>query len=460
MQAAKKVVSTAIKTSTKNNNNLTNLTSDEKHKKLVLFLYKNLLRICKRFDEQPALKHFLVNPRHTQSKTMLTRAWTKSNVGSYILSRAYKHKFAYLYTPTVSWQKICKSTFRSSESVRFGDNTALEACFGALSEMNIAYDQFKETFNKEPSFIPESKNSRQSLLLDSEEELLNENIENTMNQTKEVENNETRNFPEINEGNKEILKEEEESQIIPNDIKDLKFNIIRTVEPKAFHFLLAHPMLNDPGFDHTCVILRDNKQRYGKILGKRFHELPKKKQKKLSRKEKEKLKKEEELALSPESFLQNNQGSDTLPSKIPLVIEPIEENPIYSDTLEDDGLEDEDFLSPSGRGDTLNEMATEVLDEIMETMEEEYLEGETKKRARLKDASWRRNQLQHEIQHGTWLVVECNNPSLFAAIAERKPFYEVYDIIVDKLSEQYHEIKCWKDFPLLYTGVNNDNNGK
>lgn len=386
-----------------------------KEKRFICFLYRNLLKLCRCYDEHPALKFSLVNPRNTKSRNLITRGWTKTQLGQFILSQVYRDPKSFFYTPPgANFEKICKSVFRKQcadnhdeeGNFKFTKNDAMEVCFGLQSEMNLNIEKTKKLMvvRKFPTG------------------------------EKSVENMET---------------------------QPIEFSLVDTTEPKKFHILVSHPMLTDIVFERTCFVMTDNKQRVASILGKRAHELRRKKKRKKIQKQLPSMTEEHVLQTlneehennSSASTVSNSENNSTSPdntekeplsktleahietfpndpnlliSKIPLTFTPL--MPQTPDTFQydDDNFSNnpvEDNYDPNDEYDDNDsnefeyDLEDTANDEMLSVLEEEsqrYLENLLKElEARQRLASWRKGQLSSEIQHGKFTNIDKSFNVLF-----------------------------------------------
>ncbi|KAG2370715.1 hypothetical protein C9374_014291, partial [Naegleria lovaniensis] len=261
----------------------------------------------------------------------------------------------------------------------------------------------------------------------------------------------------------------------------------------------SHPMLTDIVFERTCFVMTDNKQRVASILGKRAHELRRKKKRKKNQKQLLPSMIEEHIPQTSNAGdgsdssvstapVSNSESSsvttdhiqqefsksleaniETFPndpnllkSKIPLTITPVmplqthdtfeyDDDNNFSNNPEDDYDPNDEYDDSTDSNEYEYEPEDTINDEMLSTLEEEgnrYLENLLKElEARQRLASWRKGQLSSEIQHGTWLVVTVDNPSQLLSIANSKPHWQVWEYVVKRLASSYPELESWLDFP-------------
>ena len=226
--------------------------------RLVLSLYRSLLRVCNKYDTFALYKTTLINPKYTSSESLMTRGWTKNSVGTEILASTYRDSMNGLfYLPIwkepISFVGICKKAFRNES---FWSNPqrkdhAFEVCFGCLSELNNHIDKMQ----MEPNFIfrkvpPMKAQVRKALQPQRQNNSVFETVSDSLDEMKEDENH------------KEI------KPALGNAPDDIPLTVLVTERPFINHLLVAHPLLAGTYFEKKVIRMEDGIQRKGSIIGK------------------------------------------------------------------------------------------------------------------------------------------------------------------------------------------------
>ncbi|KAL9649916.1 hypothetical protein ABK040_011389 [Willaertia magna] len=366
----------------------------EVNARLIKSVYRSLLKVCKTYDEFPIYKVTLPNPSHTKSPTLMTRSWTKTSIGSDVLSKVYHENQSYIglfYANYASFVNICRQAFRDKENSKNLDE-AFEVAFGCMSELNIHQEALKKQ-NKEhnigkiekinniinpPSQVPvkreiyfdeeaEEEEEERIPFSKSKEVLINKSVTEAMEDMKNDQH--LINIVENNSYNEELLNN--------SDI-----HLVLTNRPRKNHLLVAHPLLADTHFERTVVRMDDNIGRLGYIIGKRYKESDK----------------EEEESEEKRAVKEAAQSAEAA----------------------------EDFQA--------------FYDKLLKTFKIFDEPSKDDKRWRL--ASWAPDQLKNELIDGKWIVVEADMDS-FLPFAEVTPCHKVWEYVLQRLGGEFN---VWKDF--------------
>ncbi|EFC41174.1 predicted protein [Naegleria gruberi] len=380
----------------------------DKERQLVTFLYRSIMKACRKYDQYPLSKTTLPNPAFTKSESIMTRGWTCTKFGKEILDSIYGHGGMY-YIPryvgtqssaaeevktgkellnTNKWAEreqrrpitltdMCKKAFRKpellDEQVR---QEAYETGFGFLSEFNSHWDKTKKEEEKGNLILRKVDGNTVSVELTKKGELEHDNFDEDSI---------------VANSYNDMLEDERIAQIsqkpyIPENLEKASVNLVCTSRPLKNHLLIAHPMLANKYFERTVIRMDDNIQDTGYIVGK----------------------------------LSNDENTN-------------EDKKKFEDLLEDD----EKTPESEAKAKTLMDFVSQINREFESLEKKHSKEAEPERLAR-----WYTHQLANEILDGVWIVVAVDMEA-FLPFAKETPYDKVWEYLVSRLGGEY---ECWKDY--------------
>ncbi|KAG2381347.1 hypothetical protein C9374_006336 [Naegleria lovaniensis] len=362
--------------------------STEQERKLVVFLFKQIMKICRTYDQYPLLKTSLINPSYTKSESIMTRGWAYTKIGKEVIEKIYGKYSGLMYVPrwnvttlheTSKLTDICKQTFRNPKFVEDEKSRkeGFEVGFGILSEFNSHLERIKTIEKKE---IMELRKLSPAIQVPIK--VLNEDVEMVESES---------NVFQMAKDSMTDMKDDERLQQIaaqPHNQDKLDGSdmyLVLTDKPRKNHLLVAHPLLEDTRFERTVVRMDNNKQTLGYIIGK--------------------------LTFSEK--------------------EDEDDNNDYEENIEK--LMGDDSEKESSSSDHV----MDAYKKFSKMFPQEAIENEPERIAK-----WYETQLENEIKDGKWIVVEADMESMLPFGAET-PYYQVWEYIVKRLGGEY---LSWIDY--------------